>query len=637
MKPSNILVTPAGLPKVVDFGIAKLFEDDEPSVHQTHAAHARLTPTYANPEQLLRRPSSLSSDIYSLGAVLYKMLTGRPPHDLADLNILQSIRLVTESDPASPSAHARNVDADVDAIVLRALDRSPERRYASATELADDLRRYLDGVPVKAREGALWRRAGRWVGRHRGVAVAAAVCLAVLALLGVKAVRERRAESLRVESVRRTAGPVIADYQSQLRRLTGSTALRNRIAENEKKYLDGVSADAVKDPGLRRQLALAYGTLANYETDKLAAAESLQRSLSLWREILKEKANNAERLAAAVAARRLGWNQIDLGRLTEAKASLNESLRWLDGLAGTSDEETARRERVRLLFELSRLGAWAGQGASAIEFAKKALAEHEKFPFEPLDRQGIALTRMQLADVADTYGSGDPKLLAEALKQTRLAVASVREAAACEGFSCRDVKAAVLTRAPIIYIHQGLIQEALGLRDGVDLAEDLAAEDPGNASAHESLRFGLTYLGWILDDIGKLEEALRARRRLLEISVVSGRNLGAPKARLDEAIACSEVGRTLVKLKRLPEAKGYFDRGAEILAHPPPTEKVYWFMRQADAHRDLGLLYEKTGPPAAARGEFAELSEAAARFLAKTGSALAKEIEAEAHYLEVRR
>ncbi|MEZ5355056.1 MAG: serine/threonine-protein kinase [Bryobacteraceae bacterium] len=156
LKPSNILVASDGRVKVIDFGIAEL-QPMEPAA----AGLAALTPSYASPEQLLRGPSSLSSDVYSLGAVLYKMLTGRAPHDLSNLNLLESIELVSESDPVAPSALASDLDADVDAIVRKALDRDPARRYDSAAEFAADLRFYLEGLPVKARHGRPCRDCAR--------------------------------------------------------------------------------------------------------------------------------------------------------------------------------------------------------------------------------------------------------------------------------------------------------------------------------------------------------------------------------------------------------------------------------------------------------------------------------------------
>lgn len=613
LKPANILVTPTGLPKVLDFGIAKLFlQEESPASNQTNAAHAALTPTYASPEQLLREPSSLLSDIYSLGAVLYKMLTGRVAHELTGLNILQAVRLVTDSDPAPPSSHNKAVDAEVDAIVMKAMERSPLRRYSSATDLAADVRRYLEGVPVKARERTLADRAGRFVRQHRGAAMAAAVCLVLLIGIATKAILDHRAENQRLEQLRKTAASVISEYQSQLTRLRGNTVLLDRIASDEKKYLDGILADAAladagNETGLRRVVASAYGSLAGNQSDKLAAQESWQKSLDLWREISKGKSTDADRFEMARAARRLGWSQINMGKLTEAGSSLEEGMRLVDSLTGTPSEEVGKAERVLLFFELSRLGAWAGDGRRAVENARNAVAAHERLPSRPFDRRGIAITRMQFADAADSFGPGNPNLLAEALQQTRLAVKSVRDSAACPELSCREVKATVLTRAPAIFVHQRLIEEALSLRDGVDLAEAILVEDPGNESALTSLRFGLHYLGWALQRAGRLQECLRVRRRLLEISTVSGQNPGPAEDRLKEAIACGEVGRILFDLNRFGEALGYFEREAEILAHPP-NENAAWIMRQTDVYQDLGLVQEKLGHHDAARAEFAKAS-----------------------------
>jgi tetratricopeptide (TPR) repeat protein len=264
-----------------------------------------------------------------------------------------------------------------------------------------------------------------------------------------------------------------------------------------------------------------------------------------------------------------------------------------------------------------------------------AVAAQEKLPARPFDRRGIAIARIQFADAAMASGPGNRELFDEALKQTRRAVKSIREAPACPEMSCREVRAAVLTRAPSILIHHDLIDEALSLRDGVDLAEAILDEDPGNESAQASLRLGLFYLGWGLQRAGRLEECLRVRRRMLEISTVSGRDPGPPEDRLREAIACGEMGRILVDLNRLAEAQGYFEREAEILADPP-SENVAWILRQTDVYRDLGLLHEQRGRLEAARAEFERASAAAETYLAKTGSARAKAIEADAHYQQGR-
>jgi tetratricopeptide (TPR) repeat protein len=631
LKPSNILVTPAGQPKVLDFGIAKLIQPEAPAADQTDAANSALTPTYASPEQLLREPATLLSDIYSLGAVLYKMLAARPPHELTGLNLIQTVRKVTESEPAPPSTFVPGIGADLDAIIGKALDRNPARRYVSATDLAADLRCYLDGFPVAARKGAHWYRATRFVRRHRGATVAAAICLTLLAAAGLKTARDWQLARQRHEQLRKSAPSVIADYNSQLTRLTGNTSLLNQLASEEKKYLDGIYAEASNDTSLRRELAGGYFALAGHQTARIEAHESLQKAAALWRETALDKGTDADRLQLAISLRRLGWSAINMGQVKDARRALDEAIPLLDALDATPARQPAEQERIKLYFEYSRLSASSGDGAKAIEFAQKAVEVHEKLPQGSFSGTGVAFTRLQLADTIETFASGNPKLSDIALAQTRLAVRAVRQAPPCLDLPCREAKAAILTRAPIVLIHRHLVPEALALRDGVDLAEAILVEDPGNRSALLSLRFGLRYLGWLLDDVGRLDECLRVLRRHLEVSVLSDRYPGPTEGRLAEAVACNGLGRLLMRMNRLQEAQGYFDRQVEIVDHPP-NENVYWFMRQTEAYQDLGRLRLRMGQPEAARAEFAKGSAAAATFLAKTGSARAKAIQAELHF-----
>lgn len=186
LKPSNILVTTDGTPKLVDFGIAKLLAGADADVTGTLRL---MTPAYAAPEQARGGRITVAADVYALGGVLYRLLAGRAPIDVAGATPGEIERRICEVEPAPPSAVARDaatrrvLRGDLDTIVLKALAKEPARRYASVEQLAEDLRRLADGQPVTARP-ASWRyRAGKFARRHRaGLAVAAAGLFVVASL-----------------------------------------------------------------------------------------------------------------------------------------------------------------------------------------------------------------------------------------------------------------------------------------------------------------------------------------------------------------------------------------------------------------------------------------------------------------------
>src|SRR5207249_10103055 len=182
IKTGNILVDATGEAHLTDFGLARLLETKSTV---THTMDVLGTPSYMAPEQASGRNEQLTSatDVYGLGAVLYQLLTGHPP--FAGVTTYETIRLVLDAEPRQPRLLNPKVDRDLNTICLKCLEKDPKRRYASALAVAEDLERWLKHEPIRARRTGLVTRGRKWVRRNPGIAVMAALLLAVAVPLGV--------------------------------------------------------------------------------------------------------------------------------------------------------------------------------------------------------------------------------------------------------------------------------------------------------------------------------------------------------------------------------------------------------------------------------------------------------------------
>ena len=267
LKPSNILVTEDGAPKLIDFGIAKLLAEQEqgPQPRVTTIQRAMTLP-YASPEQVRGEPVTTASDVYSLGVVLYELLTGCLPFQAAEGQPSLECQ-IQQSAPKLPSVAARNrqLAGDLDAIILRAMHKDPPARYASAEQLAADIGRYLQGWPVLARGASARYRLRKFLRRHRlTVALTLALVTALAAAAAISRQQARVARQAQAQAERRfqeiwqLARSNVFELQDAIAQLPRSTGTRGLLVQQTLGYLDRLSQEAGADPGFYRELGRAY-------------------------------------------------------------------------------------------------------------------------------------------------------------------------------------------------------------------------------------------------------------------------------------------------------------------------------------------------------------------------------------------
>lgn len=275
LKPDNILVVADGTPRLLDFGTAKLVSPSlgKQDSELTRAGYFTFTPQYASPEQILGKPITAASDTYSLGVLLYLLLTGVPPYQLEESTTAEMLSKVCEEAPLRPSQPSGNrLDGDLEAILLKALRKDPQERYATVEQLAKDLRAYLDGHPVAARRGTLRYRACKFARRHR-LALTGTAALAATLAAGIVAVawqarvanRERQKADARSTDLRQLSNSLLSELNEAIKQLPGSTNAQKLLVTRVLEHLDRMAKDAQGNRQTQLDLADAYTQLGNIQ------------------------------------------------------------------------------------------------------------------------------------------------------------------------------------------------------------------------------------------------------------------------------------------------------------------------------------------------------------------------------------
>jgi tetratricopeptide (TPR) repeat protein len=621
LKPSNILVTPEGTPKLLDFGIAKLLENpgvDRPT-DTTQLTGRFLTPEYASPEQLLGRSVTTASDVYQLGVVLYVLLAGRPPFAMSRPLSERMEEALSASTPEPPSRGLdraqdageraaargttveglrRRLSGDLDAIVSKAIRPEPGQRYGTAGHLADDLIRYLERRPVRARPDSALYRAGRFVRRHpAGLTAAVGVFLAVLAFAtGVR--RQARVTALERDRAEQVIGMLTqlfsnADpYVARGSEVTVREVL-DRGAQRARKDL---ADQPIVQATLMEVIGDVYRGLGLGETSVDLLGEALD---------LRRRAQATDGPDLARNLRRLAMVEAEAGRFEAADTMLPVALDALRAHPPSLDVEYAGAlndigyawqvlgdlDRAEPLLEeaLARFEAGgappAGTGATLTNLGNVRQARGDLDSAAVLFRRSVETRRLEsqpedprlanslesLASVLSSLGSLDQadSAATEALR--------IRRRVLPEGHP--SLAGPIYLRGMIMR-GRGRLQEAERLlREAVEIRAASLGED------HFVVASSRNGLALVLQDLGRNEEAAEMFRNALAVYAA---RFGPDHP--NPVVVELNLARLLLRMGSLEEARAHYEHGLPIARRTWPDDRGH-----AGDLVDLGLIYCRSG------------------------------------------
>ena len=566
IKPANVLVTADGTPKLLDFGIAKLLNPElgGHTLAPTAPGLQLMTPEYASPEQVRGETVTTASDVYSLGVLLYELLAGRLPYRLTSRTPADIVRIVCESEPVRPSTAITQIDrdataetrprltvdvdrlrrqlaGDLDNIVLKALSKEPQRRYASVDQFSEDVRRHLVGLPVLARKDTWGYRTTKFVRRNRALVGAGVVTFVVL-VAGIVATawqaREARAERARAEQrfgdVRQLAHAFLFDFHDSIADLEGSTPARKLVVTKGLEYLDRLAADAGDRVDLRREIAAAYVKVGDVQGrpfrpnlgDTAGALASYRKAVSLYESLSGDAARDeGVRRELALAYLRLSDILAAAGKTTDSLSFAQKGLAIEREVSSApTASPAARRALVASYTRVGDMLASTGNVTAALEHRRTALAIMESVAAAaPQDAENIRQLGIVYHKLGNTLGNPNAPNVGDtagALAALERSAEIFRNASAQFPHNAtfrRNHAVAESSVADVLFAMKRPEEALARERRSLEVYEAQAAADPANAVAQNDLAMGHSKMAQFLDAIGQTAAGLASQQRATDI------------------------------------------------------------------------------------------------------------------------
>lgn len=648
LKPSNILVSADGAPKLLDFGIARILTPSAESA-SAEVTLRLMTPEYASPEQLQGLPVTTASDVYSLGMLLYRLLTGRSPYRLKSGLLSDYARAVCEDEPEPPSAAIHRADdngaitpeiisrarasqpdklrrrlaGDLDNIVLMALRKEPQRRYASVEQFSEDIRRHLTGLPVIARKDTVAYRTAKFTQRHKAGVTAAALTLVILLTAIAATWRQTRVAERRFNDVRKLAGSLLFEMHDAIQNLPGATPARELMVKRALEYLDNLAAEAGDDPQLQLELAAAYEKVGDVQGnpysaslgDNRAALLSYRKSLAIRQELLAQAPADVKiREDLTSNHDKVGDVLRETGELEESLRSYRQSLSLRQQLL--AEDRANRVARRNLAIAHQRIGEIQGNGfftnlgktSEGIESQRQALETFESLLAEdPADRQArhdLAVALDKMAQLL--WVSGDN---AKPLEYFRRALAIREQLLADDPADVRTRRGMAISFSSIGDMRLSGGGDAAAAMENyaraLAIRESLAAADPVNVQTRRDLAISHLKMGAGLRKQRALAQAMVSYRKALAIfAALSATSPANTQARRDLIHCHRRIGEAQTESGDLVGALASHRQAlslAESLSAAAPEN--------AQARVEILLCHENIGEALAKLGRLREAME----------------------------